>query len=129
MIRLYVMNHLNFQLCFYQKFRRFGIMLPKLFCPTVRKNCSSDREKTFEIRDWRPRICKIFEITRTIYSNSERPEQFFETEYFNFFTCNTCLVYLVCVRSCWSRSTYMKFIRITEKSPQNCTLQMRTMCK
>ena len=23
----------------------FGILLLKLFCPTVRKNCSSDREK------------------------------------------------------------------------------------
>ena len=34
-----------------------GILLPKLFWPTVRKNCSSDRE-----------------ITRTIYSNSERSE-------------------------------------------------------
>ena len=43
------------------------ILLPKLFWPTVRKNCSSDREKSFEIRDWRPRICKIFEITRIIY--------------------------------------------------------------
>ena len=30
--------------------------------------------KTFEIRGWRPRICKN-EITRTIYSNSERSEQ------------------------------------------------------
>ena len=33
-------------------------------------------EKTFEIRGWRPRICKIFEITRTIYSNFERSERF-----------------------------------------------------
>ena len=41
-----------------------GIFLPKSFWPTVRK--------TFEIRGWRPRICKIFEITRMIYSNSER---------------------------------------------------------
>ena len=24
---------------------RNGILLPKWFCPTVRKNCSSDREK------------------------------------------------------------------------------------
>ena len=24
---------------------RYGILLPKLFWPTVRKNCSSDREK------------------------------------------------------------------------------------
>ena len=28
----------------------------------------------------RPRICKIFEITRTIYSNSERSEQFLVTD-------------------------------------------------
>ena len=28
--------------------------------------------KTFEIQGWLPRICKIFEITMTIYSNSEQ---------------------------------------------------------
>ena len=49
-----------------------GILLPKLFWPTVRKNCSSDREKLF----------KTFEITTTIYSNSERSGQFFVTECF-----------------------------------------------
>ena len=39
-------------------------------------------EKNF----WRPRICKIFEITRTIYSNSESSEQFSVTEcFFNLF--------------------------------------------
>ena len=53
---------------------------------SVRKNCSSDREKTFEIRGWRPRICKIFEITRTIYSNSGRSGQFLLTKcFFNLF--------------------------------------------
>ena len=33
---------------------RNGILLPKLFWPTVRKNCSSDREKLlkFETEDW-----------------------------------------------------------------------------
>ena len=42
--------------------------------------------KTFEIWGWRPRICKLFEITWTIYSNSERPEQFLVTEcFFNLF--------------------------------------------
>ena len=45
-----------------------GILLPKLFLPTL--------SKTFETCGWRPRICKTFEITRTIYSNSERSEQF-----------------------------------------------------
>ena len=44
------------------------------------------REKTFEIRGWRPRICNVFEITRAIYSNSERSEQFLVTEcFFNLF--------------------------------------------
>ena len=32
----------------------FGILLPKCFWPTVRKNCSSDWEKNlkFEAEDW-----------------------------------------------------------------------------
>ena len=65
---------------------RNGILLPKLFWPTVRKNCSSDRDFFFEIRGWRPRICKNFEITKTICSNSERSEQFLVTEcFFNLF--------------------------------------------
>ena len=38
--------------------------------------------KRFEIWGWRPRICKKCEITRTIYWNSERPEQFLVTECF-----------------------------------------------
>ena len=43
-------------------------------------------EKTFEIRGWRPRIWNLFEITRTIYSDSERSEQFLVTEcFFNLF--------------------------------------------
>ena len=42
--------------------------------------------KTFEIRGWRPRICKKIEITWTIYSNSERSQQFLATEcFFNLF--------------------------------------------
>ena len=51
----------------------------KLKNHSVTKNCS-------EIRGWKPRICKIFEITRTIYSTSERSEQFLVTEcFFNLF--------------------------------------------
>ena len=38
--------------------------------------------KTFEIRGWRLSIFKNFEITITIYSNSERSEQFLVTECF-----------------------------------------------
>ena len=63
-----------------------GILLPKLFWYTVRKKCFSDREKNFEIRGRRPRICKNFAITRTMCSNSERSEQFLITEcFFNLF--------------------------------------------
>ena len=54
-----------------------GILLPKLFSPTVRKKCSSDREKTFEIRGCLLRICKIFEITRTIYSKTVKGQNNF----------------------------------------------------
>ena len=65
--------------------KRYGILLPKLFWPTVRKNCSSDREKLlkFEAEGWE---FQNFEITRTIYSNSESSEQFLVTEcFFNLF--------------------------------------------
>ena len=51
-----------------------GILLPQLFRLIVRK--------TFEIRGRKPRISKVFEITRTIYSNSERSEQFMVTDCF-----------------------------------------------
>ena len=46
------------------------------------------REKLlkFEIRGWRPKIWNSFEITRTIFSNSERSEQFLVTECF--LTCS-----------------------------------------
>ena len=52
----------------------------------MRKNCSSDLRTTYEIRGWRLRICKIFEITRTIYLNGERSDQFFKQNFF--FTCS-----------------------------------------
>ena len=44
--------------------------------------CEKRSKETFEIRGWRPRICKIFEITRTIHSNSERLEQFLKQNAF-----------------------------------------------
>ena len=36
------------------------------------KNVLLIEKNTFEIQGWRPRICKHFEITETIHSNSER---------------------------------------------------------
>ena len=51
-----------------------GYFITKIF-PTVRKNSSSDQENLWNSR-LRLRICKNFEIPRTIYSNSERSDQF-----------------------------------------------------
>ena len=36
--------------CIVKKSRINGILLPKLFLPTVRKNCSSDREKLLKFK-------------------------------------------------------------------------------
>ena len=63
-----------------------GILLPKLFWPTARKNCSSDREKLLKFEAEGREFFKIFEITWRIYSNSERSEQFLVAEcFFNLF--------------------------------------------
>ena len=71
---------------FEEKGFTIGILLPKLFWPTVRKNCSSDQEKLLKFEAEGREFEKKFEITRTIYSNSERSEQFLATEcFFNLF--------------------------------------------
>ena len=48
----------------------------------MRKNCSSDREKILKFEAEGREFAKNFEITRTIYSNSESSEQFLVTECF-----------------------------------------------
>ena len=84
----YLLAFLGFYLC-YNQHQIFFIWKLYVFCY---QNCSDLLweknvpviEKKFEIRGWRPRIFKI-EITRTIYSNSERSQQFLVTEcFFNF---------------------------------------------
>ena len=58
----------------------------KIVLTFCEKKLFSWSRNTFEIQGWRPRICKNFEITRTIYSNSERSDQFLVTEcFFNLF--------------------------------------------
>ena len=60
-----------------------GILLPKLFWPTVRKNCSSDWEKLLKFEAEDREFAKILRsLFRTIYSNSERSEQVLVTECF-----------------------------------------------
>ena len=63
-------DFLKLKIIFIKKVFSFEAMV--FFSKIVLTYC----EKHFEIRGWRPRICKIFEITRTIYSKSERSEQF-----------------------------------------------------
>ena len=50
-----------------------GILLPKLFCPTVRKNGSSDREKLWKFEAAGQDFAKFLR-SRTIHSNSEKSE-------------------------------------------------------
>ena len=51
------------------RIQNFGILLPKLFGPTVRKNCSSDREKLWK-----------FETEGREFANFLRsPEQFIQS--------------------------------------------------
>ena len=57
--------------------KRKGILLPKLFWPTVIKDCSSDREKLLKLEAEGREFSKFLRsLLRTIYSNSERSEQF-----------------------------------------------------
>ena len=54
----------------------------KIVLTYCEKNCSNDQEKTFEIRGRSPRICKTFEVTTTIYSNSEMSVHFLKQNAF-----------------------------------------------
>ena len=51
-------------------YRRYGILLPKLFWPTVRKNCSSDQEKLLKFEAEGQEFVKILRYL-TFYANSE----------------------------------------------------------
>ena len=61
---------------------RLIMFFPKLFRPTVRKNCFlwSRKPLKFEAED------RFFEIIGTIYSNSEKSEQFLKQN--SFLTCS-----------------------------------------
>ena len=54
----------------YSKLRN-GTLLPKLFWPTVRKKCSSDREKLLKFEAAGREFAKFLRsLNRTIYSNN-----------------------------------------------------------
>ena len=63
----------------------FGILLPKLFWPTVRKNCSSDREKLLK-----------FEAEGREFAKILLPlEQFFQTKKGIFWIITKLLIYFL----------------------------------
>ena len=62
---------------------QFKLKLKKFL---VFRNTQEKLKKPFEILGWRSRICKCFEIARTIYSTSERSDQFLEQN--AFLTCS-----------------------------------------
>ena len=53
-----------------------GILLPKIVLTYCEKKNSSDREKLLKFEAEGQEFANKFEITRTIYSNNERSEQF-----------------------------------------------------
>ena len=60
-----------------------GILLPKLFWPTVRKNCSSDLEKLLKFEAEGQELTKVLRSLEQFVRNSERSEQFLVTECFS----------------------------------------------
>ena len=88
-----------------------GIWFPQLFWPTVRKIVPVMEIIFFEIRSLRPRICKFFENTRTIYSNNERSEHFMKQNVFwlvpgGFPRYDTVLIQIG--KNNWNSETYRK---------------------
>ena len=62
------------------------VFITKVVLIYCKKKMLNGSRKTFANWGWKPRIRKIFEITGTIYLNSERSEQFLATEcFFNLF--------------------------------------------
>ena len=76
-------------------------------------------EKNFESGGWRPKICKYFEISiTTIYTNSERQEQFlkqnaFLTCFWRFLRSNILIrIIIVQIRkNDWDLETYRKSLK------------------
>ena len=59
--------------------KKNGNLLPKLFWPTVRKKCFSDREKLLKFKAEGREFSKFLRSLVQFYSNSERSEQFLVT--------------------------------------------------
>ena len=95
-----------------------GILLPKLFWSTARKKCSSDQEKLSKFEAEGREVAKITrtKITRTIYSNSERSEQFLVPEcFFNLFLEVSqiwCIIKILIRKNNWDSEICRKSLKI-----------------
>ena len=79
--------HIRFLKKFHSSFKLFvsnpqfisydkGYLVSEIILTCFEKKLLWGSSKTFEICGWKLQICKTFEITITIYSNSKRSEQF-----------------------------------------------------
>ena len=63
-----------------------GILLPKLFWPTLTKNCSSDQKKLLKFETEGREFAKFLRSIEQFIQTVERSEQFLVTEcFFNLF--------------------------------------------
>ena len=79
----HILAEFHQQLLLFHQINGEWYFVTKTVLTNCKKNCSSDRENLLKIWGWRSRICKLFEITGTIYSNSQRSEEFLVTECFS----------------------------------------------
>ena len=73
--------------------QRIGILLPKLFCPTVRKNCSSDQEKPLKFEAEGQEFSKILRSLEQFIQTVKGQKKFWFLVLFlenNFLTFAAC---------------------------------------
>ena len=76
--------HQRLFLVIFCPFSQKWYFVSKIVLTNCEKNWFMQSRIVFEIQDWRSKICKLFVITRTIYSNSERSVQFSKQNAFLF---------------------------------------------
>ena len=80
------------------------------------EKCFSDQEFFLKVQGWRPWIWNIFEITRTLYSTSEKSKQSLKQN--SFFTCSWR-----CLRSnALKLEKMLAFRNLQEKHEKNFTM-------
>ena len=83
-------------------------MVAKIVLTYCEKKLFYWSRKTFEIRGWRLRFCKNLEITRTIYSNSERSKQFLKQNAFLTLSWRFLTIRIQIGKNNWDQETHRK---------------------